>query len=383
MPKPRILIFIDWFLPGYKAGGPIQSCANMVEHLKNEYDFWVITRDTDYCETEPYTTVKAGSWNMLSSHLQVYYVAAPELKFSVLRKAAAEVRPDIIFINGIYSFYFSVLPLRIAKYIGCSHVIVSARGMLAPSAIQVKGSKKKWFLRFTKLIGLYREVRFHATNSAEQEHILQVLGQEQEVMVAPNLAKSCTGNGFSAKLKRRGELNLVSIGRISPEKNTLFALQLLKQLKPDTHLKLDIFGPVYDEAYWQECQSLIGQLRDQISVTYHGSIENDLVHTTLQQYHALLLPTKGENFGHIILESFVAGLPVIISDQTPWRNLRDRGIGYDLSLSAPESFVTAIYELADMPDEQYQKMTQAAFAHAQEFISDPKALEQYKVLFRF
>ncbi|MBJ6119807.1 glycosyltransferase family 4 protein [Pontibacter sp. BT310] len=355
----------------------------MIEHLRDEYDFWVITRDTDYCETEPYTTVSAGSWNRLSTHLQVYYIAAPELKFSVLKKAAAEARPDIIFINGIYSLYFSVLPLRIAKLIGCNQVIVSSRGMLAPSAIQVKGGKKRWFLRIIKLIGLYSEVRFHATNSAEKEHILQVLDQEQEVMIAPNLAKTSIGNGLSEKLKRRGELNLVSIGRISPEKNTLFALQLLKHLKPAINLKLDIFGPVYDEAYWQECQFLIKQLPEQISVTYHGSIENNMVHTTLQKYHALLLPTKGENFGHVILESFAAGLPVIISDQTPWRYLRDKGIGYDLPLSAPESFINAIYELAEMPDEQYQKMAQAAFANAQEFITDPTILEQYRALFRF
>ncbi len=381
--KPRILIFIDWFLPGYKAGGPIQSCANLIEHLREEYDFLVITRDTDYCETEPYNTVMAGIWNQLAPYLQVYYVAKSDLKYSILKKVASEARPDIIFINGIYSFYFSVLPLRIAKLIGAKQVIVSSRGMLAPSAIQVKGGKKKWFLRFSKFIGLYSGVRFHATNNTEQGHIRKVLGQKQEVVIAPNLSKPFIGNGLAAKIKNRGELNLVSIARISPEKNTLFALQLLAQLKQDVLVHLDIYGPVYDEVYWQECQSLIRQLPEHIKVNYHGSIENALVECTLQQYHALLLPTRGENFGHIILESLAAGVPVLISDQTPWRNLQEKYVGYDLSLDNPQHFVEAIYTLAQMPNEEFCVTSAAAAAFAKEYMLDPAAVEKNRKLLSF
>ena len=54
MSKKKILIFIDWYLPGYKAGGPIQSVANLVANLKEEFEFSIVTRDTDYCEKLPY-----------------------------------------------------------------------------------------------------------------------------------------------------------------------------------------------------------------------------------------------------------------------------------------------------------------------------------------
>lgn len=39
----KVLIFIDWFAPGYKAGGPITSNVNIVEHLSDKLDFYVIT----------------------------------------------------------------------------------------------------------------------------------------------------------------------------------------------------------------------------------------------------------------------------------------------------------------------------------------------------
>ena len=48
--KKKILIFIDWFLPGYKAGGPIQSVVNLINHLGHEYDFDVVTSNKDLGE---------------------------------------------------------------------------------------------------------------------------------------------------------------------------------------------------------------------------------------------------------------------------------------------------------------------------------------------
>lgn len=54
--KPTILIFIDWYKPGYKAGGPIRSVSNMVDALKDDFQFYIITRNTDYLETTPTPT---------------------------------------------------------------------------------------------------------------------------------------------------------------------------------------------------------------------------------------------------------------------------------------------------------------------------------------
>ena len=73
MNKERILVFIDWYLPGFRAGGPIRSCANLVEHLKDEFDFSIITRNTDYMETIPYPSVKSDQWNILDDGTRIYY----------------------------------------------------------------------------------------------------------------------------------------------------------------------------------------------------------------------------------------------------------------------------------------------------------------------
>ncbi|RDV14856.1 glycosyltransferase [Pontibacter diazotrophicus] len=372
--KPKVLISIDWFTPGYKAGGPIQSCANIVAHLQNELDFYIITRDTDYCESEPYTGIKSNSWNRVADNVQVYYFSSDQLHIKHLYNVIKAIKPDTAFVNGIYSFYFSVLPLLILKRLKHRNIIVSARGMLAKSAIHVKGGKKKLFLKVAQLTSMYKGIRFHATHEGEKQDIVQALGVGAKVVIAPNLPKKAATLVNEKRLKHKGELKLISVARISPEKNTKYALEVLERCAGVGKVTFDIYGPVYNAAYWDECQEVIKRLPKNVVVNYKGSLESGRVAATLPNYHAMLMPTRGENFGHIILESFTAGCPVIISDQTPWKNLTEFGIGYDLPLNKIEDFVEAIRELSEKEQENYDTSSEKAYLYSQQFLNDEKAV---------
>ena len=48
--KSKILVFVDFFLPGYKAGGPITTIENLTNALKDKFDFSIITRNYDLGE---------------------------------------------------------------------------------------------------------------------------------------------------------------------------------------------------------------------------------------------------------------------------------------------------------------------------------------------
>ena len=60
--KPKILLLIGAFLPGYKAGGPVPSVANMVARLSDDFDFHILTRDRDLGDTVPYRDVPTDRW---------------------------------------------------------------------------------------------------------------------------------------------------------------------------------------------------------------------------------------------------------------------------------------------------------------------------------
>jgi glycosyltransferase involved in cell wall biosynthesis len=381
---PKVLIFIDWYLPGFKAGGPIQSCVNLVSHLKQDFEFYIITRNTDYTSTVPYTEINSDSWNSMNG-TQVYYLSRKAKKSQKIRALINEVDPDVVYVNGIYSFYFSILPIIVSKQLGYHNILVAVRGMLAQSAINVKGFKKKLFFRLAKAYKLYRNISFHATNDAEEADIRAALGDKVHVKVATNLPKKSERKKALQleRIKKPGELDLISVARIAPEKNTKFALEVLRDFKGQGKIKMDLYGPVYNEAYWNECNAIIAQMPDNISVEYKGSLEKEKVHKMLLHCHALFMPTKGENFGHIILESFSTGSPVLISDQTPWKNLTKKGVGYAIPLKDTDAYHAALTDLLQLNQEQFNALSERAHAFATAYCNDEKLVEANKALFEF
>jgi glycosyltransferase involved in cell wall biosynthesis len=157
---------------------------------------------------------------------------------------------------------------------------------------------------------------------------------------------------------------------------------LLQVLKNITHtISLSIAGPAENEDYWNECKKLIDQLPQHISVQYVGAKNKKEINALLQQHHLLLLPTKGENFGHAIFEALLAGRPVLISDQTPWLQLEKSKAGWDYPLNKPELFSSKIAELAEMDQQEFDLYAKGAWQYAHDFINNPALTEPYKMLF--
>lgn len=378
-PGKKILVFIDWFLPGYKAGGPVRSCANLIDHLSNEYEFSIVTRNTDYCETLPYPNVKSDEWNTLPNGVRVYYFSARQLNMSNIRRLLVQEKYDVVYLNGIYSPYFTLIPLFYLRRMN-KPVVIAARGMLARSALAVKSSKKKLFLFFMKFAGLFRNVLFHATTEEEAKDIREQLGDKVRIKVAANLPRRQGAGTLHERLKQQGVTRLVNIARIAPEKNLAYALEALTLVK--NNIEFDFYGPVYDKTYWEECQRSIALMPDNVKVNYRGVVEPDRIGDTLAGYHFMLMPTRGENFGHVILESLSAGCPVIISDQTPWRGLEQRKAGWDLPLDEKNEFTRVIERCAAMDQQEYNEWSAAAFEYASGFLSNDQTLQQNRELFR-
>lgn len=369
MERKKILILIDWFLPGTKSGGPVRSYANMIAYLGSYFDFYVITRNTDYCSDEVYSGIKSNAWNRLNAHTTVYYFSNDQLNKANLIKLLDETPFDVAYINGIYSWNFSILPLWLLRK--KKDVIVASRGMLNPQAFTVKKTKKKVFIAIAKLLNLYKNVKFHATNEDEANHIKAILGKQSKVHVAPNLPRISQYNDGFEKTKSN-PTTFVNIARISAEKGTLKMINALK-LVVDS-MVLDIYGPIYDGAYWELCQKSIKQLPSHISVNYRGIIPSEDVPKVLQNYDFFVLLSEGENFGHAILEALMAGIPVIISDRTPWKNLQSKKIGWDLN---PNDLleVAAVFSSANMMSHtEYLTYAKEALKFSKEFSEDPELL---------
>lgn len=362
-------------MPGTASGGPVRSCANFIAHLSQEFNFYVITRDTDYCANAPYLSVVSNTWNKQANGAMVYYVGDTNLTVKKLTTLFKEKTFDTIYINGIYSWYFSILPLLVFK--NHPRVIVAPRGMLNPQAFSVKPLKKRVYLALAKTFGLYNTVHFHATNTIEKEHVLHLLGKNTSVKIAPNMPRVLQA-AFTERTKSSVP-SFINLARISPEKGTLKMLKAF--LLIDTPVILDIYGPVYDKSYWHSCLSVIQKLPSCVRVTYKGVASSQDVPKILREYNFFMMLSEGENFGHAILEAFSASLPVIISNKTPWLGLEDKNIGWDLDNNNTDLLSKVLKQACDMSSKEYTQKSNTAYNFATQFVNDKQLLKSNKLLF--
>ena len=129
------------------------------------------------------------------------------------------------------------------------------------------------------------------------------------------------------------------------------------------------------------CQAKMRALPENVKATYHGRVAHDEVLDVLRRYHVYLLPTRGENFGHSIVEAMQAGCIPVISDQTPWQDLEQERVGWAISLNDTQRFRDALRTVMDMDDEEFSGWSQRARTYGQEHAVNPQTVEQNRQLF--
>lgn len=325
----KILVFSDWFIPGAQAGGPIQSLLALAENIP--HTFYVVTRNTDHGSTTPYSNVKSNEWNYEFElpNLHVYYLAEADVNKHLFEELWKEVNPDFVYLNSLWSPLFTQLPLRIAKQHHEQHKVICApRGMLKPEALKIKKTKKRLFLFLARFTGLYKGITWHATSQLEAEEIETYFGTSR-IHVARNLSRISTEE-LPKPNKRSGELNLLTVARISEEKGILEAAEFLSTYKTDSKIHWKIVGFIQDPELAKTCLELLEGTS--VTVQFMGHLDTPSIRKEYSKAHLFYLPTRGENYGHAIAEALAGGMPVLISNRTPWRKLKEELVGMDLPL---------------------------------------------------
>jgi glycosyltransferase involved in cell wall biosynthesis len=369
--KPKILILTDWFVPGYKAGGPIQSVNNMVERLQNEIEFHVLTGDRDLLDSNPYAGVEFNQWVKTAGHLRMYTTF--ESRQKIILEALKEDAYQGVYLNSFFSLDFSIRPLLALRRMGkLNKVILAPRGMLGAGALKIKGTKKKAFIWLFNLLNIAKRIRIHSTDKSESEDILMALGNVS-ISEISNLPAQMDAQSHSGK-------NLVPkflfASRVSPKKNLFYALEQLNAT--GRTMKINVYGQEDDSVYAQKCRNY--QMQN-ASVTFHGAVPPVALKTSYLTHDFFILPTMNENFGHAIIEALSFGVPVIISDQCPWIDVESYGAGWVIPLNDAKRWQACIDEAAIMSDAEYLKMSERAQQYVHDKINFDDIRNQYLNLF--
>ena len=95
----------------------------------------------------------------------------------------------------------------------------------------------------------------------------------------------------------------------------------------------------------------------------------------------MLMPTEHENYGHAIVEAWAFGCPVIISKNTPWLDLQEKNIGWDVSLEEEGALENAITRAVEINQEEYFDMVKSSFSFFAENLAAENVIESNKNLF--
>lgn len=353
---PTILILTPYFLPGFKGGGPIKSIASIVSSLSGHYQFKILCYNFDLGGSV-YDCVKTDEWNAYASNVQVFYSSKEKYR-SNLNFILKNVDYDVCYLNSFFSLYFSLYPLIMIS--DHKNIILAPRGEFSPGALSIKSLKKKVFLSVLRFVPFFNKIsRWHATSQLEKDDILNVLNlyrftNQNKICVAANLSHNLVNNIeklpneldlYLNSLSNNDGLNICFLSRISKKKNLHFIATILKNCR--AKINFDFYGPIEDLEYYNFCLNSFAEVKSNVVVKYKGEIAPVFVSKVISKYDLFLFPTLGENFGHVIAESFSAGTPVLISDQTPWRQLDKKDVGWDLSLNDVNEFSRVIDHYAN------------------------------------
>ncbi len=379
--RPTVLVFVPGYLPGFRFGGPIRTVSNLVSRLGDEFRFKIVTADRDYASPHPYEGVSIDAWNPVAQ-AQVFYASPGMRSFRQLANLIRSTSHDLVYLNGLFNRDFTIKPLLLRRLgaLPAKPLILAPRGCLT-GTLELKATKKALFLGTARLGDLYRGVLWHAASGVEAADIRARLRVKEPILVAPNLpsAQAMAEAASKRPVKREGELDLVFLSRISPEKNLLAVLAALSD--PPGAVKLTVYGPVGDETYWRQCQQAMAALPPRVSVAYRGEIPHENVARCLANHQVFVLPSVGENFGHVILEALGAACPVIVSDRTPWRDLAAARAGRDVALETPALLGDAIGEFLGMDQAAYAQWAKGAKDLWQRTVNDKDTVKANRSLF--
>ena len=379
-PNSEILVYAHYFLPAKNAGGPPKSLANLIDATKDKLKFKVMCCNHEFNRPEEeFIGIKVGKWTDFGDrkvmYLQNGWRSLATLIFEGFRRSS-----KAIYFNSFFDIRYTIIPLFTLAFFSRKKIIIAPRGEFSLGALVIKATKKKFYLNFFRFLRLQERVIWQASSSKEKTDLEAFWGPKVKIILLPNFPDTKLPPLQTKTLKVPRKLRLVYLARIAKIKNLLALLKALKPIK-DHKIILDIFGPIEDKMYWEDCEAAIEELPQNITTCYRGSIGSADVVNTLATYDLYVLLTNGENFGHTIYEALSASVPVLISDQTPWRKLSEKNAGWDLPLYENERFTEVIDIAASWDINQIRQQKKGAYSVARGYVVDGTRIQIAQKLF--
>lgn len=226
---------------------------------------------------------------------------------------------DLIWINTLYSFSFSVLPVLALLFVSKKKVLVSPRGQLLKGAMN---TKKGLFLQvFELVLRLSRnKIWVHYSNLPEAQDSYTIFNRYPKVQFNNVISGQIAEQEIDTE--PRTNFTLGYFGRVSPIKNIEFLLELLAGLPTD--VCLEIHGSRTDEKYNKRLDELVNSLGISARVKFCGSYNRLTFAERLAKVDLVVISSISESFCHVFFEAIEYRKLVLASTGLPWAEANTR-----------------------------------------------------------
>lgn len=336
----KLLLFTTRFQPAWDWGGPVRSSWGLARGLAARgAQVTVVTTDATQTGRVPVPPMRLEEGVRILT-AQVLgrgrvraanrFALAPGL---ATRLCAQVPEADLVHIEGLWSaahpLCFALCRFHKKPYIVCP------RGNLEGYSLQQKSRKKDLVLRLMLRAPIERSSAVLFTTDQERETAPPWLRALPHLVVPNPVDIRHDGNRdrFRASLDMApDELLLGMIGRIHPKKGFDLLIPALAEARPGRNLRLVIVGP--DEGgTLATVQALVARHGLGSRVVFLPRLEGQALCDAYAGLDLLVLPSREENFGNVVVEALGQGTPVCISEAVGLRRfVTETGLGLVLPL---------------------------------------------------
>ena len=356
----KILQVAPAYFPAISIGGPIQSSLALATLLQKKHRVTALTTPLGLsAEQAKAVTYHVNAKAPFGGEI-IYkrFIGYPHFTFSPETHTwlRARIRDyDLAILHGVWNFPF----LSAAAACQSNNVpyLVFPHGTLYQETVTMKSAfKKRIFLKLFVNRMLTRASSVVFTTDDEAEKVSAFLGLPLTPAVIPNIVRDDGYDRLPARgmLRTRLGINaevqlLLHLGRVAPKKNLPATLQVLHRLRSKGRkVELIVVGGD-DEGERGRLEAASRQLQIENAVHFTGLLSREAIREALADSDLFMLPSLSENFGVAVVESMLAGVPVVISDHVGiGREVGAARAGVVVPLSAGvDGLATAVAALLD------------------------------------